>query len=271
MTTRTMIDCETASMVWLERRFGIRRKGEASFETLVRERFAKDPAMTHMIDVVRGAASPEDMATAESAGLRLCLAGASHVEIDDEAVLDHACFILDALLASTRTRLAAQDPAISDPLLEPVSGLPNRLLFRDRLAQAIANAHRRDSELALCTALFDFSTTGDDLPRILRELADRLKHSVREVDTVARIGREEFAVVITSLRRRLDASHALQTMWEMASEPFDIGERCYEIRVRIGVAFYPAHGHDPESLLESSRAAANAADPVRVFGEDEES
>lgn len=270
MTTRTMIDCETAAVAWLERRFGIRSGEGASFESRVRERFANDAAMLHMIAVVHGGAAPEDVSTAESAGLRLCLAGASELDIESNAVFEHACFMLDSLLASTRSRLAAHDAAESDPLLDPVCGLPNKLLFRDRLSQAIANAHRRDSELALCTALFEFASAGADLPRILRELADRLKHSVREVDTVARIGREEFAVVITSLRRRLDASHALQTMWEMASEPFDIGDQCYELPVRIGVAFYPAHGHDPESLLESSRAAAKAADPVRVFGEDAE-
>ncbi len=264
-----MIDCETAAAVWLERRFACRPSDGVSFETLVRERFAQDPAMTHMADVVHGAAFPEDLSTAESLGLRLCLVSASDLGIDQAVVYDHACFMFDALLANARARIAADEPAESDPLLEPISGLPNNLLFRDRLGQAIANAHRRDSELALCSVQFEFANTGEDLPRILRELADRLRHSVREVDTVARVGRDEFAIVITSLRRRLDASHALQTMWDMASEPFDIGDRCYQIPVRIGVAFYPAHGHDPDSLVESSRAAAAEADPVRVFGEEE--
>jgi diguanylate cyclase (GGDEF)-like protein len=265
-----MIDCETAALVWLERRFDCRAAASAAtFESLVSERFAHDPAMTHMAAVVHGAAFPEDMSTAESAGLRLSLTGASGLDIDSAAAFDHACFLLDALLESARARIAAGEPVVSDPLLEPVSGLPDRLLFRDRLEQAIANAHRRDSELALCIVQFDFANIEGDLPRILRELADRLKHSVREVDTVARIGRDEFAIVITSLRRRLDASHALQTTWEMTSEPFDVGDRCYQVPVRIGVAFYPAHGHEPDSLLESARTAAATADPVRVFGEEE--
>ncbi len=264
-----MIDCETAAGTWLERRFDCRPSEGATFEAAVRERFAADPAMLHMADVVHGAIFPEDLSTAESLGLRLCLGAAGDLELDSAAVFDHTCFIFDALLASANAKIAAQEPVSTDPLLEPVSGLPNSFLFHDRLAQAIANAHRRDSELALCSVQFDFANTGEDLPRILRELADRLKHSVREVDTVARVARDEFAIVVTSLRRRLDASHALQTMWDMASEPFDVGDRCYQIPVRIGVAFYPAHGHDPASLLESSRAAAAAADPVRVFGEEE--
>ena len=150
VTTRTMIDCETAAGNWLERRFDCRPSEGATFEAVVRERFAADPAMLHMADVVHGAIFPEDLSTAESLGLRLCLGAVEDLELDSAAVFDHTCFIFDALLASANAKIAAQEPVSTDPLLEPVSGLPNSFLFHDRLAQAIANAHRRDSELALC-------------------------------------------------------------------------------------------------------------------------
>lgn len=155
----------------------------------------------------------------------------------------------------------------TDTLLDPVSGLPNRLLFFDRLTHAIAFARRHDTLLAVCSITIDMSGVPQHVARISREIGDRLHHTIREIDTVARLGLEEFGVVITDLHRREDGEVAIAKVGDILEQPYDIVDSSYVLQPRIGIAFYPAHGHDAAMLIDAARAARAAASPVAVFAD----
>lgn len=249
---------------WLVARFlDVTAKDEDdSFGILVEKHFPDDAAMRHLARIVRGADAPERFdVMPESAGLRAIVEGFA-------AKGRAAAEMYDALLASLRQRLERDEPLESGPLLDPVSGLANRFLFLDRLEQAIAYAHRHDALLAVCLVRFDFEPVAGHIDRVCREIADRLHHTIRELDTIARLGASEFGVILNDLRSRANADVAVAKMSEALSQPFDLADRAYEVTRNIGMSFYPAHGHDAAMLLNAARqAATDVAVPVSVFGE----
>lgn len=251
---------------WLSERFvgGVATIGDDSFGSLVGKHFADDAALTHLARIVRGAASPEDFdVMPESAGLRALVEGCLAAQLPDSTT--NAVF--DALLGKIRDRIQRGEPLESNPFLDRTTGLPNRLLTIDRLTTAVAFAHRHDTMLAVCAIRFDLSEVADHVARVALEIADRLRHTFREIDTIARLGSGEFCVVITDAPKRDHAEIAISKLTEVVAEPFDIGERSYSIAAHIGISLYPAHGHDAQTLLEAARAAAAAAPALSVYGE----
>ena len=240
------------------------------FGRVIEEQFSDDAAMRQLARIVRGADRPERFdVMPESPGLRAIVEGAAALYETNEEIVVFTMPVYDALLASLRQRLEAGQPLESDPLLDGVSGLPNRLLLLDRGMQAIAYAHRHDTLIAMCVMRFDFAAVEEHTDRIVFEIADRLRHTVRELDTIARLGADEFAVLVTDLRQRESADIAVRKFAEILREPFDIGTRAYDIPPRIGISFYPAHGHDAPMLLAAAREAVPRETAVAVFGESE--
>lgn len=238
--------------------------GDDSFAALVDAISPDDPALRHLVRIVRGAAEPERFdGTSESAGLRAAIEGCHAAGLPASAV----AVVFDATLAFVRQRIANGEPLDTDPLLDATTGLPTRHLFLDRLAYAIGFAHRHDTLLAVCTIRFELADVAGHVPRVVREVADRLRHTFREIDTIARLGVDEFAIIITDVPKREHAEIALGKLTEVLADPFDIGDEALEVPAHIGVSHYPPHGHDAQSLLEAARAAASAARAVGVFGE----
>ncbi len=263
MQNRTMGMVDKTATNWLVTRF-LDASADDSFTVLVEKHFPDDEAMCQLARIARGADAPEQFdVMPESAGLRLLVHGFAAEGIDESRVAK----MYDALLAALRERVERGEPLESSPLLDPVSGLPNRLLFLDRLDQAIAYARRHDTLLAVCSIRFDLEPVASHVDRVSREIADRLHHTIRELDTIARLGTAEFGVVLNDLRARASADVALAKIGETLSQPFDIVDRSYEIARYIGISFYPAHGHDAAMLLDAARQAADVAVPVSVFGE----
>lgn len=255
---------------WLARRVtgASMADDEGAFGRFIEEQFGEDPAMLQLARIVRGADRPERFdVMPESPGLKALVEGAAALYETNDEIVAFTTPVYDALLASLRQRLEVGQALESDPLLESVSGLPNRLLLLDRLTQAIAYAHRHDTIIALCVIRFDFSRVEEHIDRIVFEIADRLRHTVRELDTISRLGTDEFGVAITDLRQRESADIAVRKMADILYEPFDIGEQAYEFPPRIGMSFYPAHGHDPLMLLAAARDAVPAEPSIAVFGE----
>jgi diguanylate cyclase (GGDEF)-like protein/PAS domain S-box-containing protein len=152
-----------------------------------------------------------------------------------------------------------------------LTGLSNRTLFHDRLAQAVIAAARENSMLALVifnVARFravneSFGERAGD--SVLRQVADRLKGLARDPARVARLGGDLFALMIPGVRDLAQVSQLLgEQRFRFFDEPFSFGERDVAISARAGVALYPSDGPDADSLLHNAESALNQA---RVSGE----
>ncbi len=144
---------------------------------------------------------------------------------------------------------------------DPLTGLPNRRLFLDRLKQDVKHAKRSSVPLALLFLDLDgFKEVNDWLgheagDRLLCDVAKRLVDCVREDDTVARLGGDEFTVVITAAKRRKDVEHVAQTIIDALAKPFQSDQEPVQISVSIGISFYP---QDASSSLVLLNAADHA-------------
>jgi len=143
---------------------------------------------------------------------------------------------------------------------DSLTDLPNRGLFMDRLRSGIARARRNNQSLALLFVdLNDFKPVNDRHghqigDRLLRMVAQRLVAAIREVDTVARIGGDEFAVILEAIADTVDATAVAAKITENIGKPFSIDGRSLEIGASTGIAIYPGDGEDMSSLLHHADA-----------------
>ncbi len=146
-----------------------------------------------------------------------------------------------------------------------LTGLPNRALLEDRIRHAMAQAKRRDEVLALmCVDIDNFKAVNDTFghgegDRYLVDIAQRLTRSVREGDTVLRVGGDEFTVVASDVHSAEEALELASRIVETAREPFLIGGKSVSPTVSIGIALYPQHGASIASLAEAADRALYAA------------
>ncbi len=144
---------------------------------------------------------------------------------------------------------------------DQLTGLVNRSLFRDRLVQAMARSKRLQQPLGLMLLDLDrFKPVNDTLghsvgDQLLKVVAERLHECVREVDTVARMGGDEFTIILEGLMCEEDISLVAQRITTSLSEPFILGEHQAVISVSIGITIYPTDDHDIDELLTHADAA----------------
>jgi diguanylate cyclase (GGDEF)-like protein len=143
---------------------------------------------------------------------------------------------------------------------DSLTDLPNRGLFMDRLRSGIARAKRNNQPLALLFVdLNEFKPINDQYghqtgDRLLRVVAQRLIAAVREVDTVARVGGDEFAVILEAISDAEDAAAVAVKIAECIGEPFSIGNHTLRIGASTGIAIYPGDGDGVSSLLQHADA-----------------
>ncbi len=144
---------------------------------------------------------------------------------------------------------------------DTLTRLPNRALFEDRLSHALASVRRDSSKVALlCVDIDRFKELNDTLGHpagdaLIQQVAARLKDSVREVDTVARIGGDEFAIVLVDVRDLHSAEAVCDRLLDDLSEPFDLlGEQAFA-GVSIGIALSPEFGTEPKELMRKADIA----------------
>ena len=141
---------------------------------------------------------------------------------------------------------------------DPLTGLPNRRLLDDRLAQACNMARRTGAAVAVMVIDLDrFKVINDTRGHeagdvVLKEVAARLQQSVRKVDTVARQGGDEFVVVLTELKRVSDAGRVAKKILNVVAAPVGVRGEYHEIGASIGIAVFPTDGTEPDVLLKQA-------------------
>ncbi|MGH6918226.1 MAG: EAL domain-containing protein, partial [Geminicoccaceae bacterium] len=170
-----------------------------------------------------------------------------------------------AILRDISQRKAQHAELERRALHDALTGLPNRTLLDDRIAQAI-NAARRSGE-AMAVLLLDldrFKEVNDALghlvgDRLLTLIGPRLRRPLREADTVARLGGDEFAILLPGPTDIPAACSIAERIVEAFREPFAVDDMALEVGISIGVALYPEHGEAAELLLQHADAAMYAA------------
>lgn len=131
---------------------------------------------------------------------------------------------------------------------DPLTGLPNRVLFEDRLAQGLARLPRNSSQLGLfCIDLDRFKHINDTLGHdagdaILKDFANRASQVLRPSDTLARIGGDEFMLIVSDIASQAEAQDIGRRVMDCVRNPFQIGPHTVCITASIGVALSPEHG-----------------------------
>ena len=152
---------------------------------------------------------------------------------------------------------------------DALTGLPNRLLFEDRLDVALAQARRTEQQVAVLFLDLDhFKVINDSMghrvgDRLLRCLAERLAASVRDGDTVARLGGDEFALVLGGLQRAEEVATVAHRLLETVRQPLELDGHELWVTASLGASLFPADGGDAEALLKNADSAMYRAKEQR--------
>ncbi|MFY9316888.1 MAG: PAS domain S-box protein [Burkholderiales bacterium] len=240
----------------------LRRKDGSSFWCKVVAK-AIDPARPE-----EGAISIYEDITAEHASRESLVASRDAAEAS-RGLLEHAVAERTAELQRANERLQAeiadrrQAETRAQHLADhdALTGLPNRRLLEDRLTQALAASQRNRKQTAVMFVDLDrFKNINDSLGHaagdlVLKECAERLVRQLREVDTICRIGGDEFVVVLPEIKRAGDAANVAAKILETVSQPFVVEERELLITPSVGISVFPEDGRDAESLIRNADAA----------------
>jgi diguanylate cyclase (GGDEF)-like protein/PAS domain S-box-containing protein len=142
---------------------------------------------------------------------------------------------------------------------DDLTGLPNRVLFYDRLNKSLSHAKRNNNTFALLFMdLNKFKKVNDNFGHnagdiLLKMIAKRFSHCLREVDTVARLGGDEFAIILTSINESQNAAFVSQRIIACFEKPFFVRKdiEC-NIGISIGITVYPSDGHDADTLIKNA-------------------
>jgi diguanylate cyclase len=176
--------------------------------------------------------------------------------------------ITERKAAEARIRFLANHDALT--------GLPNRVLFRDRLEQALARARRDGDQVAvMCLDLDRFKEVNDLRGHaagdaLLKQAAARLGAAIRETDTVARLGGDEFAIIQSGLPQPQHAAAFAERLIAAVAEPFEHEGEAMIVGMSVGIALYPADGSEVGTLLKNAdtalyRAKADGRGTYRMF------
>ncbi len=144
---------------------------------------------------------------------------------------------------------------------DALTGLPNRLLFLDRLSQAMSRLPWHDRTVALLYLDLDrFKTINDTLGHdigdlLLMGVAERLSKCVRDGDTVARLGGDEFVILLNDINKRSDVEVVAEKIIRSLSVPFELAGEEFVATTSIGISQYPEGGEDPHILLKNADTA----------------
>ncbi len=153
-----------------------------------------------------------------------------------------------------QTEMALQHLATHDPLTD----LPNRFLMVDRLGQFLGRAKRSSTTFAVLFMDIDrFKEVNDSRGHefgdlVLRAVTQRLTKSVRQNDTVARIGGDEFVIIVETVNQTQDAETVALKIEHALASPFTLERHRVKVTLSIGISFYPENGGDTDTLLRAA-------------------
>ena len=217
-----------------------------------RERFADDltqciegerPALRDAFRIVRPDGNPVEI----EVSLTLAEAGGRPAAV--------------ATFADLTERRRAEGQVAGHAYNDPLTKLPNRVRFLERAARELAQARRHRRHVAILYLDIDRfklvndtwgHATGD---RLLRSLALRLQRRLRQADTIARVGGDEFVILLPDARPAAEMAGVAKKLLEGVTRPFQLGEQSLRITASLGVATSPDDGEDPETLLRNADAA----------------
>lgn len=145
--------------------------------------------------------------------------------------------------------------------IDTLTGLPNRQLYHDRLSRCLLHSKRLNTKFALLFIDLDrFKTVNDTLghaagDQLLQQVAEKLRHIIRESDTVARIGGDEFTIILNSISKSSDITRVAELITEKLSEPFPLDTAKVNIGASIGIAIYPQDGMTKTTLMQNADSA----------------
>ncbi|MHB1511050.1 MAG: bifunctional diguanylate cyclase/phosphodiesterase [Acidimicrobiales bacterium] len=166
---------------------------------------------------------------------------------------------IEAIVRDISERKAVEDQLAHQALHDPLTGLANRALLSDRIAQALARLERQDGVAAVLFLDLDgFKLVNDSLghalgDELLKRVADRLRAAARSADSVARLGGDEFVVLCENLFDATEAMPLAERLLQGLATPFDIDGHQLFVSASIGVATSPAG--DPDAILRDADAA----------------
>ncbi len=144
---------------------------------------------------------------------------------------------------------------------DALTGVPNRVLLADRMSQAVAQTRRAGNLMAVCYLDLDgFKQTNDSLGHeagdlVLVEMSQRMRECLRGGDTIARIGGDEFVLLLLGLNRMRECQAALKRILEAIREPVLIGDHQISLTASIGLTLFPVDDADPDTLLRHADQA----------------
>jgi len=174
---------------------------------------------------------------------------------------DGASRVITGVIRDVTLRLEAENQIERLAYEDPLTGLPNRALFHDRLRQALVLSQRENERLALMYLdLDDFKVINDSLGHtfgdaVLREVGRRLVSCLRAQDTAARLGGDEFIVLLPRADGASSVGLVAQKILDCIVEPIVLQDHTLFVTASIGVSMFPSDGADPETLLRNADMA----------------
>jgi len=173
--------------------------------------------------------------------------------------------LVEAFSAMRRQVQERQGALEYQALHDALTGLPNRVLLKDRLQQALRRARRNDEPLVLMIMdLNRFKEINDTLGHqvgdaLLQQVGQRLRATVREADTVARLGGDEFGILLPDSGQADGSAVAMKMLRALEEQPFPIGGRSLHVGASIGLATFPNHADDAQALSRRADVAMYVA------------
>ncbi|MDP2795316.1 MAG: EAL domain-containing protein [Sulfurisoma sp.] len=206
---------------------------------------ARDPNLSEEFRIVRGD------------GVERTMQLLGEVAIGENGLPNHIVGTIQDITVRRETEERLTHLANFDAL----TGLPNRYLFQDRLGHALLKADRASTRVGLLFIDLDrFKTINDTLghgtgDELLKQVAERLHHSVRKIDTVARLGGDEFTALIENVDDQQDAARVATKILAALDKAFLLEQKDVFVTASIGITLYPDDGHQIDQLLRNADIA----------------
>jgi diguanylate cyclase (GGDEF)-like protein/PAS domain S-box-containing protein len=169
--------------------------------------------------------------------------------------------LMTGIAEDITVRRKAEDQLLFLAHHDKLTGLPNRVLFYDRLQQSLAQARRHKSSVAVIFLDLDHFKLVNDTAghaagdRLLQQVSHRFREAVRSGDTVGRLGGDEFALILSELNNSKEADAAAQKLMRVLDEPFEVDGNEVFVTASAGISLFPVDGEDPDTLIKHADTA----------------